>query len=701
MTDSGGRVEELVDALTREEKVSLVHGAVDPERTATGYLPGVERLDIPELKLADGPLGVRVPGQTATAFPASIALAATFDSELAGRQGVAMGREAKARGQDSILGPGLNLVRVPHCGRNFEYYSEDPVLTADFAAAAVEGIQSEDVIATPKHYVANNQETKRLRVSAEMSERTLRELYLPGFRAAVEAGAGSVMTSYNRVNGTHMSDHRRLLTDVLKDEWGFDGYVVSDWFGTNSVAGSANAGLDLEMPGITFEELKDAFQMDSDTDLFEDADGEALPGPDAKAGLFAASLAEAVESGEVPESRLDDMVTRVLRQMERVGLLDGERDDGAVDTPEHRELAETIAARATVLLENDGVLPLDADADVAVLGPGAEDAMLGGGGSSEVESAHETPTLDGIRARSEGIVEYAQGVAKIRTPSFFDRESEEEAETGDDELSLDEAVERAAAADVAVVVVRDANSEAEDRENLRLPGEQDELVEAVAEANDRTVVLVQSGGPVETPWREDVAAVAVTWYPGQADGDAVASVLYGDADAAGRLPVTFAPEGSYPANTEERFPGVDYEAEYDEGVFVGYRHFDAAEEEPTYPFGHGLSYAEFAYGSAEMADESTVDVEVENTSNRDGREVVQAYISAPAVDGVERPTRELAGYASVELSAGETAIVSVSLGELAFQRYDEDDGWTTDEGEYAVEVGRSSRDIQAETSVSR
>lgn len=703
MTDTVDTVvRDLVESLTREEKISLVHGEVDPEKTATGYVSGVDRLEIPELRLVDGPLGIRVPGESATAFPASIALASTFDPSLAERMGVAMGREAKARGQDAVLGPGLNLIRVPHCGRNFEYFSEDPVLTADFSASVVTGIQSEDVIATPKHYVANNQETKRLRTSAEVSERALRELYLPGFKSAVEAGAGSVMSAYNRVNGTHMSDNYRLLTEVLKDEWGFDGYVVSDWFGTESAVGAANAGLDLEMPGITFEELKVAFGMDPDTLLFEDADGDALPGPGAEAGLFAASLNDAIEAGEVPESRLDDMVARILRQMNRISLFDGDRDEGAVDTPEHRTLAATIAARGTVLLEDDGVLPLDSETDIAVLGPGAAEVMLGGGGSSEVESAHETPTLDGIRNRAEGSVQYAQGVPKIRTTSFFDQSSNDEGErSGEGAVDFGEAVAVAREADVAVVVVRDATTEAEDRETLRLPGQQDDLIEAIAEVNDRTVVVVQSGGPVELPWRDDVAAVAVTWYPGQADGDAVASVLFGDVDASGRLPVTFARAESYPTNSEERFPGVEYEVRYDEDVFVGYRHFDATDVDPMYPFGHGLSYAEFAYGEAEMSDDATLEVEVANVSDRDGREVVQAYVVPPTVDSVARPRRELAGYASVELASGESATVTISLNESAFRRYDESEGWTTDEGEYTVEVGRSSRDVRAEAYTSR
>ncbi len=712
------RVTDLVGSLTREEKLSLVHGAVDPEGTATGYLPGIERLDVPPLRLADGPLGVRTPGRPATAFPAAIGLAATFDDDLARRQGAAIGREARARGQDVLLGPGLNLIRVPHCGRNFEYYAEDPVTTARFAAAVVDGLQSEDVVATPKHYVANNQETKRASVSVEVDERTLRECYLPGFRSAVEAGAGAVMTSYNRVNGVHVSDNRRLVTDVLKEEWGFDGFVVSDWFGTESTVGAATAGLDLEMPGITSEEMMEAFGMaDLDLDDVDFGDADALPTPETSGTrLFAEPLGEAIDAGDVPAERLDDMVARILGQMERVGLLDGDRDDGAIDTPEHRDLATEIATRSVVLLENDGVLPLDDGADLAVVGPAAGEAMLGGGGSSEMTPFRQTPTVDGLRSRAGGDVDHVRGVPAVEIPSFFgdvfgedgpdgpgvdDEDGVGEDGDGGEDVDLAAAADAARAADVAVVVVQDAATEAADREDLRLPGRQDELVETVADANDRTVVVVQSSGPVELPWREDVAAVLESWYPGQADGDAVAAVLYGDSDAGGRLPVTFAPEGEYPATEPRQYPGVDGEVHYEEGVFVGYRHFDGVGVEPTYPFGHGLSYAEFEYGNAEAVGEDTVRVTVENVGARDGREVVQAYVRPPDVAGVDRPERELAGFAAVEIPAGATVDVDVALDDLAFRRYDESEGWTVDPGEYVVEVGRSSRDIRAETVVSR
>jgi len=707
----------LLDALTLAEKVSLVHGATDEEGTATGFVPGVERLDIPPVRLSDGPLGVRT-DEPATAFPASIALASSFDPDLAREFGEALGREANARDQDVMLAPGLNLVRVPHCGRNFEYYSEDPVLSGSMAAAVVSGIQSRDVVATPKHYVANNQETARASVSAEVDERVLRELYLPAFRDAVDAGAGSIMSSYNRVDGTYMSEHHHLLTEVLKQEWGFSGYVVSDWFGTESVVGTANGGLDCQMPGISAQELFQSMGMgegdedgdgegtDADEEMAEMDPGDfafadGMPDP-TTGGLYAEDLADAVESGDVPESRLDDMVTRVLTALDDVGHFDDSEREGAIDTPEHRDLAESIATHGTVLLENDGTLPLADDADVALVGPNVDESILGGGGSSETTPFVETSPVEGVEARAEGTVTVERGVDRVEDISLFDAFAPEEDDDVGPTPEIEDAVAAAESADVAVVFVRDQATEAADRESLRLPGEQDELVEAVAAANDDTVVVLNTSGPVELPWREDVAAVLASWYPGQAHGAAAASVLYGDADPGGRLPVTFAPGGEYPANTERRFPGVDGEVHYEEGLLVGYRHFDATDADPTYPFGHGHSYTGFAYGEVTAVDDATVEVAVENVGDRRGREVVQAYVESPgAPDDLERPPREFAGTATVDLDPGESTTVALGLDERAFGRWTDDDGWTTDAGSYVVEVGHSSRDLRGSASIER
>jgi beta-glucosidase len=714
------RVSDLLAKLTREEKLAVVHGAVDPAGNATGYLPGVPRLDIPALRLTDGPLGIRT-DRPATAFPASIALAASFDPELARQQGNAMAREAAARNQDVLLAPGLNIVRVPHCGRSFEYYSEDPVVTGRFAAAAVEGIQSEGVIATPKHFVANSQETRRAEINAAVDERVLRELYLRGFRDAVDAGAGALMTAYNRVNGTFMSEHGQLVRQVLKAEWGFDGFVMSDWFGTESAARAATGGLDVEMPGTSLDEQFESMGVDPETvaDEMDPAIAEGMPNVDS-GGLFAADLDEAVETGAVPESRLDDMVVRVLGQMERFGLLDGddsstsdEVDDS--DIPAHREIAERIATRGTVLVKNESLLPLDSAADVAVIGPNVDEAILGGGGSSETTPFDRTSPLVGITARAAGAVDVAHGVPPIEPVSMFDGLLDEEADEDDAatapleavDTTIDDAVDAAREADVAVVFVRDTATEAADRETLELPGEQDALVEAVADAAERTVVVVNSSGPVELPWRESVDAILIQWYPGQAHGEAIAAVLYGDCDPGGRLPVTFAASEAYPTADERRFPGVDGTAHYDEGLLVGYRHFDATDAEPTYPFGHGQSYATFEYTdlAVDGGNDPVASVTVENTSDRDGIEVVQAYVGpgkgdhTPTSDGLARPLRELAGFAAVEIPAGASRSVEVDLDERALGRYDREIGWTVDPGEYTVSVGRSASDLRLQATL--
>ncbi|WP_181685361.1 beta-glucosidase [Halorhabdus salina] len=715
----GDTTENLFDELTRSEKRQLTHGVTDPDQRATGYIPPIERLDIPALKVVDGPLGVRIPGESSTAFPAPLALAATFDTDLASEYGEALGRETRGKDQDVLLAPGMNLLRVPQNGRNFEYFSEDPVHAGTFAASVVAGIESMDVIATPKHYLANNQETQRAAIDVQVGERALRELYLPAFHDAIEAGAGSVMTAYNTVNGTRMSDHRYLLREVLKGEWDFAGFTVSDWFGTEDAAAAANGGLDVEMPGISREEM--VASMDAEGEGPEDSDGgteaptdvgddegfelpEELQGGMADAATcerYAETLEALVESGEVPAERLDDMAERVLGEMERHNMFDADRKAGAVDTEAHRDIAERVAARGTVLLQNDGVLPLADDDDVALIGPNVEETILGGGGSSETSPIVETDPVEGISARAAGTVTVEHGLPRVEGISLVDMLTGNfEDDEPEGEVNIEAGTDAAANADVAVVFARDVATEAMDRESLALPDRQNDLIEAVAEVTDRTVVVLNTSGPVETPWRADVAAIVQNWYPGQAHGDAIAAVLYGDRDPAGRLPVTFAPEGSYPTADERRFPGVDGKAHYDEGVFVGYRHFDAADDEPTFPFGHGHSYADFEYVDATL-DGDTLDVTVENVADRTGTEVVQAYVRPPAVDGIDRPKRELAGFAAVDLAPGDRETVTIDLDDRAFARYDDEAGWTVDPGEYVIGVARSSRDVRLEVATDR
>ena len=734
--DGSREAADLVATLTRGEKLRLVRGAYpDWEETkpgAAGYLSPIPRLEVPALRFEDGPLGVK--SADGTGFPSALALGASFDTGLAERLGEAMGAEARAHGVDVLLAPGCNLVRVPHCGRNFEYYGEDPHHTAGLTAATVRGIQSQGVVATPKHYVANNQEHERVSASAEVDERALRELYLPAFEAAVADGdAGAVMAAYNRVNGAYATEHRELLTDVLKDEFGFDGPVVSDWWAVQDGPRAASAGLDLEMPGVGAIDW--AVMLDERLGplrVLERHWPDAVPGPEEAAAwlfenkggpggdpsprrsAFARTLPRALERGALTADRLDDMAERVLTLHARVGALDGDRRRRRsvdVDRSAHRDLARRIATRGTVLLKNaDGTLPLDPDASVAAIGPHVDAAKTGGGGSSEVWDTETVSPLAGLRRRSRGPVRAARGHPPIgrRLPVDLERALPSIGPFGTDgTASIDAARAAAADADVAGVVVQDAAGEGRDRDSLSLPGDQDALISAVADVAERTVVALQTAGPVETPWLDAVDAVLEAWYPGQEAGAALAAVLYGDVDPGGRLPVTFATAADYPTAVPERYPGLDGadgypEVRYGEGVFVGYRYFDAREVDPLFPFGHGLSYATFAYRDLEAALEGTepsVSVTVENVGDRRGREVVQVY-ARPRDASVRRPPRELAGFAALSLEVGERRTVDVGLDERAFAVYDTTAGdWVTDADAFALECGRSSRDIRERVAV--
>lgn len=703
----------LPDELPIEEQLRLVRGRADPTGGATGYLPGIDRLDIPPLRLVDGPLGVR--DGEATAFPATVAVGASWDPGLARRVGAAVASEARQKGHHVLLAPGLNIVRVPTCGRNFEYLSEDPHLSGRLGAEYIEGVESTGVAATAKHFVANNQERDRDEVDVVVEERTLREVYLPPFREAVDADVSTVMAAYNRVNGRHMSEHPELLDGLLREEWGFDGVTVSDWWGTHDAVAAAKGGLDLEMPGVSPLELfaprsrvlralagiglSDRLGIEPPLywrpiDRFVADDGQPDPYPPA---FFGDELRRAVESGSVGPSLVSEKVRRVLGLYERVGLV-GENEAPSrrrVDNGRHHEIAREAAVGGTVLLENDGVLPLSGGETLAVVGPNADEAKIGGGGSSEVTPTRTASPVDGLRERAP-VVTFERGVDRVPNPSMFDLPGAGASRYVRSNRDIESAVEAASGADVAVVVVQDAATEGEDRDGLALPGEQNRLVGAVADANPRTVVVCRSSGPVTMPWLDDVAGVVETWYPGQADGEALGAVLYGE-DPGGRLPVTYGREFSdYPVVGERRYPGVDGHVHYDEGVFVGYRGFDRDGVDPLFPFGHGLSYAAFSYEGLEVeptGEGLLVSVTVENTAERPGREVVQAYVSPPEAS-VERPDRELGGFGSVQLAGGERRRVEFTVPRRRLAWYDPRTGWTVDSGEYAVTVGRSSRDAR-------
>lgn len=809
------RIAELLGDLTLDEKVSLVAGA-DMWRT-----PGVARLGIPPLGLTDGPSGARglsVPGvgDPSTCFPCGSALGASFDPALVRRVGAALADEARAKGAQVLLAPTVNIHRSPLAGRNFECFSEDPRLSARLAAAYVEGVQSRGVAACVKHFVCNDSEFERHSISSEVGARALREIYLPPFEAAVvEARAWSLMGSYNRVNGTFACEHPELLTRLLAREWGFDGVVISDWFATQSTVASANAGLDLEMPG-----------------------------PPRR---FGADLLKAVQAGEVPEARLDDMVRRLLRLRERTGVLTAPaRPAPAVDLTAHRALAREAAIAGIVLLRNQGgMLPLDPTRlrSLAVLGPCAAHSTLQGGGSCTVTPHQSVSALAGIRARcgdalelrvergcaihrgvpvlgaehllpgaaGEGplrvelfrggdlsgspdhvtharraeliwfgepapgiaVTHYAVRISGVLVPPETGRYTLALTSVGRSRLLLDgriavdnwepqpggehffgagsrevqgsvsleegrhyevelvfektapkqalagvrasillpeppdlmeRAVAAAAGADAALVVVGlDAEWETEgrDRESWALPGRQAELIERVAAANPRTLVVVNAGSPVAMDWSARVPALLQLWYPGQELGHALADVLFGDADPGGRLPTTL-PRRYEDHPAFHNYPGESGRVLYGEGIFVGYRHYDSVGLPVRFPFGHGLSYTEFDIAKLRTDAESYapgapihVAVDVSNVGPRAGTEAVQLYLHDP-VSRLRRPEQELVAFQKLALSPGETRTLHFNLDARALAFYDpEKQAWIAEPGDFELRAGRSSRDLRA------
>ncbi|MFF3420360.1 glycoside hydrolase family 3 protein [Streptomyces sp. NPDC002698] len=768
-------------------------------------LPALPEIGLESLVMSDGPIGVRGVHWSAddpsVALPSPTALAATWDPELARRAGTLLAQEARRKGVHVLLAPTVNLHRSPLGGRHFEAYSEDPLLTGAIGGGYVRGVQSGGVATTVKHFVANDAETDRFTVDNLVSERALRELYLAPFEAIV-AGARpwGVMTAYNSVNGTTMSEHRRLVNEVLRGEWGFDGFNVSDWMAARSTKAAIEGGLDVAMPGPRT--------------------------------VYGEPLAAAVRAGEVAEATVDTAVRNVLRLAARVGALEGAEPvvtepPAAVDG---EALAREVARRGFVLVRNEGALPLPEGHRVALIGTAARDARVQGGGSATVFPARIVSPLDGLTAAlSEGGPTYAVGadpdvelpvadagfelravcrdaagevIATASVPngqikwlgddlpagvtgdtlhsveltgSLTPRESgphtfgikglgaftltvdgttyfdgvqsadrddpfvtffgapvprgraeltagepvevslvhvvtvpgnvplkavgfslaHQEPVRDADEL-IAEAVEAARAADTAVVVVATTDrveSEGFDRADLRLPGRQDELVHAVAAANPNTVVVVNSGAPVELPWRDEVAAVLLSWFPGQEGGAALADVLTGVHEPGGRLPTTWGSLADAPVTGVRP---ADGELPYTEDVFIGYRAWEKAGRTPSYPFGHGLGYTDWTYESIEIEDR-TVTVRVRNSGRRAGREVVQVYL-APAEPGTERPARALAGFAGVEAAPGESVEAVVELPRRAFEIWDTTaDTWAFVKGLYEVQAGRSLLDRRLST----
>jgi len=678
------RVDDLLSRLTPDEKILLVHA---DSKFTTAAIP---RLGIPQRWLSDGPHGVREDigphdwrpaGRTddfSTSMPVGIALAATWNLDLAREYGSVVGQEARARGKAIMLGPAVNIMRTPLCGRNFEYFGEDPFLAARMVVPWIRGIQAEDTAACVKHYALNNQEWERGTIDVEVDERTLREIYLPAFEAAVkEAGVLTVMGAYNRFRGQHACHNDYLINQVLKGEWGFRGLVMSDWSGTHDTRQAALYGLDLEMG------------TNKPYDQF----------------YLATPFRELLEKGEVPMSVLDDKVRRNLRVMFETKAFDG-RPPGSINTAAHQQAARRVAEEAIVLLKNEGgLLPLDPARvrSIAVIGENAVRKHAHQGGSSEIKTPYEVTPLDGITGRVPDVkVTHAMG---YRSGAW--------GTTGlpaspDEETLIARAVEVARQADVAVVVGglnhdRYLDTEGTDRKDLALPGRQAELIRRVAEANPRTVVVLVSGGAVDVePWLGKVPAVVQAWYAGMEGGNALAAVLFGDVSPSGKLPATFPRKlADSPAHALGAYPGAHGTVRYEEGLLVGYRWFDAKAIEPLFPFGHGLSYTSFAYSGLKLVEGTkpegpvlTVQVDVANTGGRAGAEVVQVYVQ-DVQSTLPRPQKELKGFEKVMLKPGEKATVEIPLGADAFAYYDPaKKGWIAEAGEFRVLVGSSSRDIR-------
>ena len=658
---------ERLDDLTLEEKASLTSGA-DFWTTKA-----IDRVGIPSVMLTDGPHGVRkqrVGGDhlgladsvPTTCFPPAVALGSSWDRELVGRVGVALGEEARAESVGVLLGPGINIKRSPLCGRNFEYFSEDPLVSGVMGSALVGGIQSQGVGASLKHFAANNQETDRLRVSADVDERPLREIYLRAFqRVVTEQQPWTVMCSYNRINGVYASEDPWLLTTVLRDEWGFDGLVVSDWGAVNDRAAGVAAGLDLEMPS--------------------------------SGGRTDAELVAAVRAGDLDEAHVTTAARRALQLVDRI--TEGADEAATYDVDAHHALAREAAGRSIVLLRNEGgALPLDAagTGGIAVIGEFARTPRYQGAGSSLINPTRLDDALEEIRAVAGERVSFAPGFALAGAP----------ADTPTDAESLRaDAVSVATEADVVLLFLglpAEEESEGFDRTHIELPAEQTALLEAVLEVNRNVVVVLSNGGVVRTSgWQDRVAAIVEGWLLGQAGGGAVADVLLGAVNPSGRLTETV-PVRLEDSPSHLTFPGEFGHVRYGEDIFVGYRGFDARGTAVSYPFGHGLSYTTFSYGTPEVSENAggiRVSVPVTNTGSRDGREVVQVYTSLPG-SAVTRAPRALSAFAVAEIAAGETVTVTLDIAHDDLAYFHPQVGqWTVEGGEYLVEIGASSRDIRA------
>jgi beta-glucosidase len=653
----------LINDMTLEEKASLCSGL------DFWHLKGIERLGIPSIMVTDGPHGLRKQQESAdhlglynsvpaTCFPSAVGLASTWNRSLVEKVGIALGEECQAEDVAVLLGPGANIKRSPLCGRNFEYFSEDPYLSSELAASHIKGVQSEGVGTSLKHFAANNQEHRRMSVDAVVDERTLREIYLASFENAVKKSQPwTVMCSYNKVNGEYASENKTLLTDILKDEWGFEGFVVSDWGAVNERAKGLEAGLELEMPTSN--------------------------------GLGDRKIVEAVQNGELSEEKLDLAVERLLNII--FMAVDNNKENATYDKEKHHQLAREVARESMVLLKNeDRILPFKKEGTIAVIGEFAKKPRYQGGGSSHVNPTKLENILEEVEKAAPNVnVVYAQGYELINDAI--------------DENLLTEAKEAAIQADVAVLFVGLPDryeSEGYDREHLRIPDNHRILIEAIADVQPNVVVVLSNGAPVEMPWIDKVKGLLEGYLGGQALGGAIADLLFGEANPSGKLAETF-PKKLRHNPSYLNFPGEGDKVEYKEGLFIGYRYYDAKGIEPLFPFGYGLSYTSFEYSNLsinnqEISDNEIVEISVtvKNTGNLDGKEIVQLYVR-DVESTVIRPEKELKSFEKVHLQPGEEKIVTFFLDKRSFAYYNVDIAdWHVESGVFEILVGKSSTDIQ-------
>jgi beta-glucosidase len=655
-------IKELIAKMTLEEKAGLCSGK------GAWHTKAITRLGIPSIMMADGPHGLRKQSEEedhlgndhsrpATCFPTAATLACSWDRELVAKIGAALGKECQAEGISILLGPGVNIKRSPLCGRNFEYYAEDPYLTAELATSYVRAVQEEGVGTSLKHFAANNQEHRRMSVDAQVDERTLREIYLAAFEQVVKkAQPWTVMCAYNKLNGEYCAEHTPLLTDLLKKEWGHEGFVVSDWGAVNDRVKGLTAGLELEMPSSS--------------------------------GINDHKLVEAVKKGELAEGVLDQAVERILRVIYKA--VEHRKEGATFDQQAHHRLAREAGRECMVLLKNDDqILPLKSGETIAVLGALAKNPQFQGGGSSRVNPTKvDQPYTELEKA--------AGNQTKLLYAAGYCLDQDERAE---DLLTAAQRV--AAQAQVAVVFVGSTpETEGEDRSHLRIPDGQRALIEAVTEVQPNVVVVLSNGSPVEMPWLGKVKGVLASYLGGQAAGGAIADLLFGAANPCGKLAETFPQELAHNPSYLN-FPGEGDRVDYREGLFVGYRYYDTKKIKPLFPFGYGLSYTTYAYTGMTVehkeisADQTvTVTVRVKNTGSRAGKEIIQIYIKDQK-SSVIRPEKELKAFAKVALAPGEEQAVTFTLDKRAFAYFSvESKDWWVESGEFVIMVGSSAQEIR-------